>query len=91
MAHSRSNSHSDISPQPSQGLEAEVTHFQSRLHRIEDGHRLELARLKKEVEYHKRLRQVGRRGGWVSRQGSNPAAAKAGLVSTPQLWAALRR
>ncbi|KXZ54433.1 hypothetical protein GPECTOR_5g86 [Gonium pectorale] len=39
------------------GLEHEVTHFQSRLHRIEDGHRLELARLKKEVEYHKRLRQ----------------------------------
>ncbi|PNW70869.1 hypothetical protein CHLRE_17g736900v5 [Chlamydomonas reinhardtii] len=40
-----------------QALENEVAHFQTRLHRIEDGHRLELARLKKEVEYHKRLRQ----------------------------------
>lgn len=44
-----------------QALENEVAHFQTRLHRIEDGHRLELARLKKEVEYHKRLRQVN---GW---------------------------
>ncbi|GIL69459.1 hypothetical protein Vretimale_13572 [Volvox reticuliferus] len=41
-----------------QGLENEVAHFQSRQHRIDDGHRLELARLKKEVEYHKRLRQA---------------------------------
>ncbi|GLC55905.1 hypothetical protein PLESTB_001042600 [Pleodorina starrii] len=41
-----------------QTLENEVAHFQSRLHRIEDGHRLELNRLKKEVEYHKRLRQA---------------------------------
>ncbi|EFJ45563.1 hypothetical protein VOLCADRAFT_94010 [Volvox carteri f. nagariensis] len=40
------------------GLENEVAHFQARQHRIEDGHRLELARLKKEVEYHKRLRQA---------------------------------
>ncbi|KAG2489480.1 hypothetical protein HYH03_012116 [Edaphochlamys debaryana] len=40
-----------------QSLENEVAHFQTRLHRIEDGHKLELSRLKKEVEYHKRLRQ----------------------------------
>ncbi|GFR46807.1 hypothetical protein Agub_g8440 [Astrephomene gubernaculifera] len=40
-----------------QVLENENAHYKSRLHRIEDGHRLELARLKKEVEYHKRLRQ----------------------------------
>ncbi|PNH09537.1 hypothetical protein TSOC_003787 [Tetrabaena socialis] len=40
-----------------QNLENEVSHFQTRLHRIEDGHRLELARLKKEALYHQRLRQ----------------------------------
>lgn len=38
-------------------LQSEVGHYQTRVQRIEEGHRLELARCKKEVEYHKRLRQ----------------------------------
>ncbi len=58
-----------------QALENEVTHFQARHHRIEDGHRLELARLKKEVEYHKRLRQVGGSGGSSSSRGGRGGSA----------------
>lgn len=38
-------------------LEHEVGIFRSRLGHVDEGHRLERARLKKEIEYHKRLRQ----------------------------------
>lgn len=43
------------------GLHAMLS--QGRLQRIEDTHRLEISRLKKEVDYHKRLRQGAEVGG----------------------------
>jgi hypothetical protein len=40
-----------------QALEAEAGHFKDKHAKLETGHRLELARLKKEADYHKKLRQ----------------------------------
>ena len=47
---------SDLSTECAQ-IRVELTHYRSRVLTGSDSHRLECARLRKEVEYHKRLRQ----------------------------------
>eukprot|EP00195_Chlamydomonas_chlamydogama_P009003 CAMPEP_0202903402 /NCGR_PEP_ID=MMETSP1392-20130828/24259_1 /ASSEMBLY_ACC=CAM_ASM_000868 /TAXON_ID=225041 /ORGANISM="Chlamydomonas chlamydogama, Strain SAG 11-48b" /LENGTH=206 /DNA_ID=CAMNT_0049590559 /DNA_START=89 /DNA_END=706 /DNA_ORIENTATION=- len=40
-----------------QQLKHELQHYKGRVQRADESHRLEIARLKKEVDYHKRMRQ----------------------------------
>lgn len=58
-------------------LQHEVSMYQSRLNRVDEQHRLELSRLHKECEYHKRLRQGADQRSWELQQQLARAQAQA--------------